>query len=1007
MAGGNVQQFLEDLLGTKLDPRGGNGNASTKCVCHDDSTNSMSVEVNNGLWFCHAQGTGGNLAKMIQLVRKCDVTEAYKIAAQAGITKDQILDGAKQKKQSDTRETDFKPVPQEIVDLYIRNLFGRQDLRDRALRDFGWTEETIKRFSLGYDFNTKRYTIPIPAKNGTWANVRLYNPDTVDGKMKVTSYNVDFGISRLYPQEYPEADVVILVEGEKDSILTNQMLDVNDVQSTIAITHTTGAGTWKKHWAKRFEGKEVWICYDQDEAGDAAPARVANSIQDYATKVKIIKWPEGSANKYDITDFFVKDAHHWADFIALVDATEYWTKQSTAKYIKQPKDDTIYKPHLSEASSEKYLHKNQELTVLVAGKDTAPFAVPRKRIFSCGVNYGKACQSCALAGSNGLKTIEYAPDDPKIIKFVNITDDQQDLMIRKEHGINTRCPKVEIDTTEETNLEELTIVPEIDFAEEDRPYERRTMFTNSHGVQPNKTYTIRGTTVPHPKTQHVVHFAWDIEPAQDNIDDFIMTPELMKELQVFQPAPGQTIHEKFTEIAEDLTYNVTRIEERHDIIMAVDLCYHTVLNFEFNNSPVAKAWGDILILGDPRTGKSETVEKLIKHYMLGEMTVSENTTKAGLFGGLTSNAGGRWSITWGRIPLNDRRLLAIDESSGLETEVIGSLSGLRSSGLAEITKIHTERTLARTRLIWISNPRSAKSLSQYSHGVEAVKELMGEPADVARLDFVVTAAAGEVALDRVNMAFGDKKSIPHVYTSNLSKELVRWSWSRKSHHITFTPEAADLILGPNGLATEQAKRYVGGQMPLVEAGNHRLKLAKLAVAAAIRTFSTDDGENVIVRPEHVQFVADFLDTVFSKPSLDYSGYSQNIIDRTTISPEDLAKVHDWIKSHGDWAKLWKRNDELRLEDFRNQFTLDLDDVKRLIIQPLTQLNMIERNKRSAFVKTEIFIREIKRIEHEFGLSDTVMGIGGASTGSSSSSAPGDGGGYATGSIDYNDDDIPF
>src|SRR5690606_2237233 len=205
------------------------------------------------------------------------------------------------------------------------------------------------------------------------------------------------------------------------------------------------------------------------------------------------------------------------------------------------------------------------------------------------------------------------------------------------------------------------------------------------------------------------------------------------------------------------------------------------------------------------------------------------------------------------------RLFVIDEASGLEQEDIAKMSGIRSSGIAEVTKIHTEKTQARTRLIWLSNPRNGQDLSSFSYGVQAIQHLIGKAEDIARFDFMITASRDEVPIDEINKRIDPEAKVPHKYTSELCKLLVLWAWSRKPEDIIFSEEAIDLCLK---YAIAQGKKY-SSKIPLVEGANQRIKLAKLAVATACRVFSTDEtGEKVLVNAEHVEFAYNFLESIY-------------------------------------------------------------------------------------------------------------------------------------------------
>ena len=101
---------------------------------------------------------------------------------------------------------------------------------------------------------------------------------------------------------------------------------------------------------------------------------------------------------------------------------------------------------------------------------------------------------------------------------------------------------------------------------------------------------------------------------------------------------------------------------------------------------MGKGWLECAIVGDTRTGKTETFKNINAHYRTGDfITSGENTTRAGILGG-AQQINGRWILTWGKIPRNDGGLVGIDEADELR-ETIAKLSGVRSSGYAEIVTI--------------------------------------------------------------------------------------------------------------------------------------------------------------------------------------------------------------------------------------------------------------------------------------------------------------------------------
>lgn len=945
-----IKEAYEALLGRQLpDPSNGNPNVSIKCFCHDDTHESCSLNVENGGWYCHATGNKGYLPHAVAVVKGVTLEVAHRT-----VKEDKVQEGPVTPRE--VKEQD--PIDPRVRDVYIRHLNDSRLQREYAQKKLGWNPETLQRFGIGWSPETKRYTIPVYDEHGMLRNFRMYDPESA-GVNKMISWKAGYGTpARLFPAESLKAQTIIVNEGEKDCILMNQVLDRFGPDGWAAITGTGGAGTWRDAWTKALEGKDVIIIYDRDKSGETNSLSIAAKLVKVARSVKVVTLDITEPAGADITNYFQDSGKGWDDLKTLIDETENFTSGTPIKHAGRSPDDAVYEPHLSEASQDRFAYRKLKLRVMVAGKELAPFIVPRDVAFECNIDWGKPCAACPLSTSNGFVSKTYEGSDPKLVEMLRLSKYELSTFLRRDLGVPSKCPKVELHVDTEQNMEEVVLVPELEFSHLDKEYVSRTAYVSEHGVVPNQSYVMHGTTIPHPRTQHAVHHVWRSEPAQDSIDDFQMTDKKLAALQVFKPKQGQTVMEKFKEISRDLSHNVTKIYGRDDIVMGVDLCYHTVLAFSFIGKKVEKTWGDILVIGDTRTGKTETVQGLMYHYKLGEMSVGENTSFAGLVGGLKQGASRQWAIHWGRIPLNNRRLLVIDEASGLPVEVIGNMSGIRSNGIAEMVKIETQRTAARTRLVWLSNPRADKSMEQYGYGVEVVKELIGRPEDIARFDYVITSRSNEVPIEVINNIKHDV--VTHVYTSDLCRELILWAWSRKADDIVFTSGTEEMILK---LATSQSSRYFsGGGVPLVEGGNHRIKLAKLAVAAACRTFSTDDGEKVLVKTEHVQFAHDFLDACYQKASLDYAGWSKVRIAAREVSSAQQDEVKKWITDHKDWALLWITKDELRVDDFKTQFDLETKDARVKIFVPLTKLKMIEKGKHSTYVKTPKFIQLLKELE---------------------------------------------
>jgi len=355
---------------------------------------------------------------------------------------------------------------------------------------------------------------------------------------------------------------------------------------------------------------------------------------------------------------------------------------------------------------------------------------------------------------------------------------------------------------------------------------------------------------------------------------------------------------------------------------------------------------ECLIIGDSGCGKTELAKNMILHYGVAEFVTGESVSVAGLIGGLSQTAK-KWHINWGKIPLNNRRALFIDEVSGLTTEDIGLFSGVRSSGIAELTKIRTEKTMAQTRKVWIGNPRkvgnTSRNMMQYPYGCVAVRELIGTLEDIRRFDFILSAHSEEVDRAVYNQIKVSNRIVK--YTAPLCHKLIMWIWSRKDTQIKFTKEATKLILHRS---SQMGQKYYHG-IPIVEAADQRLKIMRGAVSVAGMTYSTTDGENIEVKTQHVDFFYHWLEKIYNKDSMRYGEWSKRELAKKVLKNED--EVTKVVKD--DILEMLLDDAEFNLGFLTDLTGWDRSEIKYLL-STLHRNNALQRVGTSFYRKTEAF-----------------------------------------------------
>lgn len=902
-----------------------------------DNNPSFTVNLAKGTYYCNSCHSKGNIYTFYKERYNLKPEEAWlKLGDALNIPRP---DGSKPTRPD--IETGL------VADYHSRLMKLTGPIRTMLRERRGLVDKTLVEFQLGWDGD--RLTIPIYDEYNTLVNFRRYKWNSNEDQFKVLNYTDEhnnsygevriFGIDRVLDDSI---DYLVWCEGEMDRILCEQM-------GFPAACPTSGAGTWKPDWTKLFKSKKrVYLAQDNDEAGRNATSKLCEKLY-RVTDVYVVNWPEHFPVKGDITDFFTKCNQTAEDFRILLDnATKYVDpSQEGAEVLDDSESEEV---HLANSSDASNFGKHLRIPVMVSGKDTSPFVCPKDVKVSCGDSAdgeNKKCATCSLAVNAGEIKRTFTSKDQEIMKFIKCTEKQQRANILETLGVNARCPMFNMEITSYMNLEELRLIPKAEanfgFSKE-HEYVVRTGYFVGSNLMTNRRYTMLGYMYPEPNTQYATYVFDQARPEKDMISDFELDEEALAYLQLFKQKPGQSVREKFEEIHTDLERNVTFIWERKNVAFAVDLIYHTVLNFYFQEQYVKRGWGELLIIGDSGQAKTTIVERMMQHYRLGELHSGESSRRTGLVYSM-QQTNKRWFLVWGAFPLNDGGLITIDELSGLAEDELAVMSDVRSSGIAKATGVITAETTSRTRAIFISNPRNGRQLNAETYGVSAVLKLMGKAEDVRRLDIAMAVASGDVDPALVNQSLKDIPKVPHVYTSNACNTRVLWAWSRRPEDVVFTSEATEQILKK---ATEMGAKY-SSKVPVVEAADQRIKIARLSVAAACCVFSSDEtGQKVIVKPEHVDFVVDFMNELYSTKSFGYDRLSEEDLESTDTSDDNINKLRKMylllpIADFNDMSKVLHQLPYFSRATLEDYSGLARDDLK-MLLKFLTNNRLVEKFK---------------------------------------------------------------
>ena len=725
------------------------------------------------------------------------------------------------------KEHNKLPIPTfEEVEKLHKNLLSEPELL-KYWEAHGVSKNVLEEFKIGWDYKTKRIIFPIPSKNKHfYINLRKYRPAGYEEERTSKVINIkSLGENVYYPYKAFKEDPIFIVEGEKDMVVAR-------AHGINAVTGT-GGGSIPKDDPKIFKDKKVYIMTDSDEAGDKLALKYRESIKNYAKEIKRIRLPEK-----DFSDTIVKYPNlNVFDYIVPF-------KEEEKEKLKEVTLSDMYKP---ENKDKVFIVRG----LRVIGEYMRDYQVPIEVTLDTG------------------QVIKIPKR--KILAFLDASDKTIEKEIKKLSGID----EVNIVDKQEVTVQKIYFKEDVNVYKESL---NEIEYDNISGVyigagnkiKTNRVYDMKLMRTTHPNTQENIFIV--LEAKECVLDMKIDT----NTLRFFQRNEDISL---LLDEYYDMWLPHLEVTGRKDLFTVILLTYLSVLEFKWRNSTI-KGRLDSIIIGDTRTGKTKMVRNFMNTLKMGEYVSGENAKATGIIGGI-NNIKDTWTLNWGKIPINDKRLVVIDEASGLSVEDISMLSQMRSEGILSITKIKQETTYARTRLLWITNPRSGERISNhYWKAYEALNEFLPIQEDLARFDLACSAAIEDV--DNI-FQYSNRKPMTEEEIDRW-RQLVLFAWNLPKENIIFNKGVPEQIM--------KRSIYIGEKFnnsPLFLTANGYEKLARVAIALAILTFNYD-GENIRVDKRHVDYAEKFIVSLYQKESFGLADKVQVEMNKESVSNNDETQL---------------------------------------------------------------------------------------------------------------------
>lgn len=713
-------------------------------------------------------------------------------------------------------------------------LLENKDVLDK-LYNLKINQETITELKLGYIANS--LATPV-FKNGALINIARYNINKTPNKPK-NEYNKNANSGDIIPFDIWKNDFrnTIICEGEKDMIVARS-------QGFNAITLTGGAqSNLQKDYLSYFKGRNVYICYDNDDVGRVGALKRYKELKDicnvYITNISSIC----VINKEDVTDFFVKYNKNADDFKFILENYSFKPTKEQLEDVRTKYELKVSK--IEDNIRQSAFRKNNKSVLQIVATCTETYAVPEYAIFKPKDNLDSGddlpeTKSWYLSSTheNFLELIEGT------VKTKDIPDILASLV-----GLGSKWTKYyNVDMGLLQTIYKVTVA-DVALENDDKASEFIIDMYSKTPLDIGNTYEITYKLYPHPKQgRRIIAIANDIK--ETNYDFDTTNEEYTKSLDVFKNT--STIENKINELYESAKCHIAPYLNK-DIWFAMDLVFNSPLDIIYNK-PIRGAL-DIFVLGDTRTGKSETSKALKQLYDFGEIVPLKTATVASLIGGTDDKIK---KTKLGVIPRFHKELVVMEEFSGAPMDFIKTLTEIRSSNMVKIYRVAGDvQTPCKLRMITISNPISENgnlmTLSAYPNGVEPINELIRSPEDIARYDAFILFPR----VEKLSNPFGTKLNNNLKIDEKHYQTKSKWIKALTQDNVIISDDVGSYIF-EKGIELnnifECSFTVFGSETDK--------KIARMSASLACMLCSTLDYKNVIVTKDHVDYIVNFLKRIY-------------------------------------------------------------------------------------------------------------------------------------------------
>lgn len=880
----------------------GEGEHPVRCPFHGDDRASAHVNIEGDklLFHCKACDVGHNAITLLADYYNTETKHASKILS--------TVNGA--------TKTSFE------WEQYHQALLTNKDAIN-FIKQYGINDNIIKELKIG--FIGKGVSFPVFIGDNL-VDVRTYSPDQTPKVRSVLGAMTGLVI----PEKAFNKNNIIIVEGEKDmAVLRSQGLN--------GVTIIGGAMALPNKMPNQFDHKNVWICYDNDDAGRKGSAKLAKYLMDNTKVNNVFISDMGklvSENKGDVTDYFTNGG----DKTNFVKKALHTDSKATLEHVNKYLHDTPNYKSVKFEEADKHTNELIKSKVQVAATFDSSWTVPKSAVvlgqgwtLDPESNPSEVVLLMDSGSDKGLVEI-CAPDEKPSDVTYTVSNDR-----RTVYKLVLASPTEDVVASGKQQTEHLAYI----FDEQ---------------LQTGRDYEITYKIIPDPKRNNkstVIVLKADDLSAKDF--EMEITDEIKQSLKDISK-------HTFEELIEGQKYHIGA-NFNNKMIKVLDLTYHSVLRFNFGTATNIKGTIDSSIITDTGFGKSVTTQALLQLYGRGARVslAGSAATPTGLIGG-SKAIGNNYQTTAGVIPRNHKGLVVFEELAKNNGSLMKDLTDIRTSGVAEITRVSGKVTLpANIRSSFLSNPKSDssggnKTVDAYPNGIEVVSELLGAKEDIGRFDLI--SVLGQRESKETDPLWEPKQT---TNAKDLQNRLL-WTWTRTVDQIEFGKDVKQYLV--ETVTKELNQKFETDEQ--IFGRKTWMKLAKVSIAIAAYCGShSGDYQNILVEKTHVDLARDLFYELYGSETFKLDLYAQN--ERSFIQPDEGSTeiLQTIYRGENQIVTQLETVSEIQTNELRTVSGLTGDAFTQAI-SDLTRARLI-RNIRGKIIPTEKFRKTVDLVKNKLPL----------------------------------------